>query len=51
MKQLIDYFIRHIPLESGEGLGIAPIGHNVTVEAANKVEIQLTTHLTIKGSS
>ena len=36
---------------SGEGLGIAPIGHSVTVEAANKVEVQLTTHLTFKGSS
>jgi len=36
---------------SGEGLGIAPIGHSVTVEAAEQVEIQLTTHLTFKGSS
>lgn len=36
---------------SGEGLGIAPIGHSVTVEAASKVEVQLTTHLTFKGSS
>ena len=36
---------------SGEGLGIAPIGHSVTVESANKVEVQLTTHLTFKGSS
>ncbi|WP_410497019.1 baseplate J/gp47 family protein [Cellulosilyticum sp. ST5] len=35
----------------GEGLGIAPIGHSVTVEAANEVEVQLTTHLTFKGSS
>lgn len=36
---------------SGGGLGIAPIGHSVTVEAANKVEIHLTTHFTLKGSS
>ena len=36
---------------SGAGLGIAPIGHSVTVEAAEQVEIQLTTHLTFKGSS
>ena len=36
---------------SGEGLGIAPIGHRVTVEAANAVDITLTTHLTLKGSS
>lgn len=36
---------------SGEGLGIAPIGHSVTVEAAEQVEVQLTTHLTLKGSS
>lgn len=36
---------------SGEGLGIAPIGHLVTVEAPEKVEVQLTTHLTFKGSS
>ena len=35
----------------GEGLGIAPIGHSVTVESAEAVEIQLTTHLTFKGSS
>lgn len=40
------------PLQnSGEGLGIAPIGHRVTVEVAEQVEIQLTTHLTFKGSS
>lgn len=36
---------------SGEGLGIAPIGHCVTVESAEKIEITLTTHLTFKGSS
>ena len=36
---------------SGEGLGVAPIGHSVTVESAEAVEIQLTTHLTFKGSS
>lgn len=36
---------------SGEGLGIAPIGHSVTVEAAEQVGVQLTTHLTFKGSS
>ena len=36
---------------SGEGLGIAPIGHSVTVESANEVSVQLTTHLTFKGSS
>ncbi len=36
---------------SGEGLGIAPIGHSVTVESARQVEVQLTTHLTLKGSS
>ena len=36
---------------SGEGLGIAPIGHSVAVEAANTVDITLTTHLTFKGSS
>ena len=36
---------------SGEGLGIAPIGHSVTVESAEEVEIQLTTHLTFKSSS
>lgn len=35
---------------SGEGLGIAPIGHSVTTEAAEQVEVQLTTHLTFKGS-
>lgn len=36
---------------SGEGLGIAPIGHSVTVASARVVEIQLTTHLTFKESS
>ena len=36
---------------SGEGLGIAPIGHSVAVEAARQVKVQLTTHLTFKGSS
>ena len=36
---------------SGEGLGIAPIGHSVTVESARQVEVQLTTHLTFKGGS
>ena len=36
---------------SGEGLGIAPIGHSVTVESAEQVEVQLTTHLTFKESS
>ena len=36
---------------SGEGLGIAPIGHSVTVESARQVEVHLTTHLTFKGSS
>ena len=36
---------------SGKGLGIAPIGHSVTVEAVEQVEVQLTTHLTFKGSS
>ena len=36
---------------SGEGLGIAPIGHSVTVEAAEQVEVQLTTHLTFKESA
>ena len=35
---------------SGEGLGIAPIGHSVTVASARAVEIQLTTHLTFKES-
>ena len=40
------------PVEnSGEGLGIAPIGHRVTVEAARQVEVELTTHLTFKESS
>ncbi len=40
------------PIENREeGLGIAPIGHSVTVEAAEQVEVQLTTHLTFKGSS
>ena len=36
---------------SGEGLGIAPIGHKVTVEGAEGVDIQLTTQLTFKGTS
>ena len=36
---------------SGEGLGIAPIGHRVTVEAVRQVEVQLTTHLTFEESS
>ena len=36
---------------SGEGLGIAPIGHSVTVETARQVEVQLTTHLAFKESS
>lgn len=36
---------------TGEGLGIAPIGHSVTVEAAEPLEVQLTTHLTFKESS
>lgn len=36
---------------SGEGLGIAPIGHRVTVEAARQVEVELTTHLTFNESS
>ena len=40
------------PIEnSGEDLGIAPIGHSVIVEAANAVDITITTHLTLKGSS
>ncbi len=36
---------------NGEGLGIAPIGHLVTIEAAEQVEVQLTTHLTFKESN
>jgi len=36
---------------SGEGLGIAPIGHRVTVEAARQVDVQLATHLTFRESS
>ncbi len=36
---------------SGEGLGIAPIGHSVTVESARQVEVELSTHLTFKRSS
>ena len=35
----------------GEGLGIAPIGHKVTVEGAEEVEVQITTQLTFKGTS
>lgn len=36
---------------AGEGLGIAPIGHIVTVEAAEKVDIQVKCSLTFKDSS
>ena len=40
------------PLEtSGEGLGIAPIGHKVTVEGAEEVGVQITTQLTFRETS
>ena len=46
VQELVD------PIEtSGEGLGIAPIGHKVTVEGAEEVEVQITTQLTFKGTS
>lgn len=46
VQELVD------PIEtSGEGLGIAPIGHKVTVEGAEEVELQITTQLTFKGTS
>ena len=46
VQELID------PVRStGQGLGIAPIGHSVTIKPADEVQIQLTTHLTFKGSS
>lgn len=35
----------------GEGLGIAPIGHVVTVESADKVDITVTFTLTLKDST
>lgn len=52
-RELIDMVQTKVdPVQnSGEGLGIVPIGHSVTVESAEAVEIQLTTHLTFKGSS
>ena len=44
VQELVD------PIEtSGEGLGIAPIGHKVTVEGAEEVEVQITTQLTFRG--
>ncbi|MBC8579244.1 baseplate J/gp47 family protein [Zhenhengia yiwuensis] len=44
VQELVD------PIEtSGEGLGIAPIGHKVTVEGAEEVEVQITTQLIFKG--
>lgn len=44
VQELVD------PIEtSGEGLGIAPIGHKVTVEGAEEVELQITTQLTFRG--
>lgn len=36
---------------AGEGLGIAPIGHIVTVESAEKVDVQVKFTLTFKDSS
>ena len=46
VQELVD------PIEtSGEGLGIAPIGHKVTVEGAEEVELQITTQLTFKETS
>ena len=44
VQELVD------PIEtSGEGLGIAPIGHKVTVEGAEEVEVQITTQLIFRG--
>lgn len=44
VQELVD------PLETtGEGLGIAPIGHKVTVEGAEEVGVHITTQLTFKG--
>lgn len=46
VQELVD------PIEtSGEGLGIAPIGHKVTVEGAEEVEVQIATQLTFKETS
>lgn len=46
VQELID------PIQtSGEGLGIAPIGHKVTVEGAEEVGVQITTQLTFKETS
>lgn len=40
------------PIETtGEGLGIAPIGHKVTVEGAEEMEVQITTQLIFKETS
>ena len=36
---------------TGEGLGIAPIGHVVTVDSADKVDVQVKFTLTFKDSS
>lgn len=46
VQELVD------PIEtSGEGLGIAPIGHKVTVKGAEEVGIQIATQLIFKGVS
>lgn len=46
VQELVD------PIEtSGEGLGIAPIGHKVTVEGAEEMEVQITTQLIFKETS
>lgn len=44
VQELVD------PIEtSGEGLGIAPIGHKVTVKGAEEVGIQIATQFTFRG--
>lgn len=46
VQELVD------PIEtSGGGLGIAPIGHKVTVEGAEEVEVQIATQLIFKETS
>ena len=37
--------------DTGKGLGLAPIGHSVTIEAPAEVGIAISTHLTLKESS
>lgn len=50
-EELISYVQQQIdPIEtSGQGFGIAPIGHKVKVEGAQEVDIEVTLRVTLEG--